>query len=861
MSGSTSGTRGPSAPRGPGTPDAVAPVAVPPGADALDAKLAGVLGGRTASAFEKAFGIRTVGDLLSHYPRRYAKRGELTAIDKLPLDENVTIVAEVRDVRERPMRARRGSLLEVSISDGQGFISLTFFNQSWRVRELRPGVRGIFAGKVSDYRGALQLAHPNYELFGDARGLGADALDALGDGLADPSALDDAEAKRWAEMPIPIYPATASVASWQIANSVAIVLDAVKGQIADPVPDGVREERRLLTAQRAYELMHRPQKDADYMRARETLRFHEAFVLQTALVSQRRAAHAQKTAARRPKPGGYLERFDASLPFRLTADQQLVGSEIARDLGGDIPMMRLLQGEVGSGKTLVAVRAMLAVADSGGQSAMLAPTEVLAAQHLRSIVKVLGPDLAAELVPTLHTGQLSTAERKKALLRMVSGQAKLVVGTHALLSDVVQFYDLGLVVVDEQHRFGVEQRDTLRQKGATPPHVLVMTATPIPRTVAMTVFGDLDVSTITELPAGRKGIESFSVPLAEKPGWAGRIWARVAEELAQGRQAFVVCPAIDPADPVEPADAPENDDDRDRDRGEELDGVRDDLAEARARRAARAAAASGPAGRAGAGATSAAASATTPASAKTAAAATRTATAKAATAKAAATPKASTAKTSAAQAAADAPRPPKATVVETLAHLRALPALAGYRIESLHGRMPSEEKDAIMRAFAAKEIDVLVATTVIEVGVDVPNASTMVVLDADRFGVSQLHQLRGRVGRGGVPGLCLLVTTAEPETLARERVDAVAATLDGFELAEIDLELRREGDVLGSIQSGGRSSLRLLRVVKDADVIQDARAVAFEIVDADPLLAAHPAIRGALERRLRESEREFLAKN
>ncbi|GLK18037.1 ATP-dependent DNA helicase RecG [Herbiconiux flava] len=853
MSGSTSGTRGPTAPGGTRAPDAVAPVAVPPGADALDAKLAGVLGGRTASAFEKAFGIRTVGDLLSHYPRRYAKRGELTAIDKLPLDENVTIVAEVRDVRERPMRARRGSLLEVSISDGQGFISLTFFNQSWRARELRPGVRGIFAGKVSDYRGALQLAHPNYELFGDAKGLGADALDALGDGLADPSALDDAEAKRWAEMPIPIYPATASVASWQIANSVAIVLDAVKGRIADPVPDEVREERRLLTAQRAYELMHRPQKDADYMRARETLRFHEAFVLQTALVSQRRAAHAQKTAVRRPKPGGYLERFDASLPFRLTADQQLVGSEIARDLGGDIPMMRLLQGEVGSGKTLVAVRAMLAVADSGGQSALLAPTEVLAAQHLRSIVKVLGPDLAAELVPTLHTGQLSTAERKKALLRMVSGQAKLVVGTHALLSDVVQFYDLGLVVVDEQHRFGVEQRDALRQKGATPPHVLVMTATPIPRTVAMTVFGDLDVSTITELPAGRKGIESFSVPLAEKPGWAGRIWARVAEELAQGRQAFVVCPAIDPADPVEPADAPENDDDRARDSGGELDGVRDDLAEARARRAARAAATTGPVGRAGSAATSAAASAKVTAPAKAPASAAKTATA--------AKTAAATAKTGAASAAGEAPRPPKATVVETLAHLRALPALAGYRIESLHGRMPSEEKDAVMRAFAAREIDVLVATTVIEVGVDVPNASTMVVLDADRFGVSQLHQLRGRVGRGGVPGLCLLVTTAEPETLARERVDAVAATLDGFELAEIDLELRREGDVLGSIQSGGRSSLRLLRVVKDADVIQDARAVAFEIVDADPQLAAHPAIRGALERRLRESEREFLAKN
>jgi ATP-dependent DNA helicase RecG len=758
----------------------------------LDAKLPGLLGGRTANAFEKAFGARTVGELLNHYPRRYAKRGELTAIDMLPLDENVTIVAEVRDVRERQMRARRGTILEVSISDGRGHISLTFFNQAWRARELRPGVRGIFAGKVSNYRGALQLAHPNYELFDDALGRGS-----LSDGAA--PELDDAEAKRWAEMPIPIYPATASIASWQVANAMELLLDGLKapGAFPDPVPKEVRFERGLLTAQKAYELIHRPQRDADYMKARETLRFHEAFVLQTALVSQRRAAHAVKTSPRRPKPGGYLERFDAALPFRLTADQQVVGGEITRDLESDVPMMRLLQGEVGSGKTLVAVRAMLAVADSGGQSAMLAPTEVLASQHLRSIVKVLGPDLAAELVPTLHTGQLATAEKKKALLRMVSGQAKLVVGTHALLSENVQFYDLGLVVVDEQHRFGVEQRDTLRQKAATPPHVLVMTATPIPRTVAMTVFGDLDVSTITELPAGRQGIESFSVPLAEKPGWAGRIWQRVAEELERGRQAFVVCPAIDPAD----------------DAGDGLDDPGEPDASGNGGQDAQ---------KPGTGAANQA--------------------------------------SAAAAAAQAAPAPPKANVVDTLRHLRELPALAGRRIEALHGRLPSEEKDAIMRAYAAREIDVLVATTVIEVGVDVPNASTMVVLDAERFGVSQLHQLRGRVGRGGVPGLCLLVTNAEADSVGRERVDAVAATLDGFALAEIDLELRREGDVLGALQSGGRSSLRLLRVVKDGDVIQDARGVALQIVEDDPRLDQHPALRAALERRLRETERRFLDK-
>ncbi len=765
MSGGTTGGARTSAAQSPAAAPSPSPA---PGSVVLDAKLSGVLGGRTATAFEKAFGIRTVAELLSHYPRRYARRGELTAIDMLPRDENVTIVAEVREVRERPMRARRGTLLEVSISDGRGHISLTFFNQAWRARELRPGVRGIFAGKVSDYRGALQLAHPNYELFDESGfgpgGLGQGGLGADAASGAD-SALDDAEAKRWAEMPIPIYPATSTLASWQIANSVALVLDGLHGSVPDPLPPQVRTERGLLTAARAYELIHRPQKDADHFRARDTLRFHEAFILQTALLKQRASAHAVPTESRVPKPGGYLERFDASLPFRLTADQELVGSEIARDLAGGTPMMRLLQGEVGSGKTLVAVRAMLAVADSGGQSALLAPTEVLASQHLRSIVKVLGPDLAAELVPTLHTGQQSTALRKKALLRMISGQAKLVVGTHALLSDQVQFYDLGLVVVDEQHRFGVEQRDTLRQKGATPPHVLVMTATPIPRTVAMTVFGDLDVSTITQLPAGRKGIESFSVPLAEKPGWAARIWQRVAEELAQGRQIFVVCPAIDPAD----------------DSGDGIDTPSD-------------------------------------------------------------------------------PAAPRANVIDTLRHLRELPILTGARIEALHGRLPAEEKDSIMRAFAAREIDVLVATTVIEVGVDVPNASAMVVLDAERFGVSQLHQLRGRVGRGGVPGLCLLVTNAEPDSVARARVDAVAETLDGFALAEIDLELRREGDVLGSLQSGGRSSLRLLRVVKDAEVIQDARAAASAIVTADPGLDGHPELRDALERRLRETEREFLEK-
>jgi len=714
----------------------------------LDLKLSVSLGGRTASALQKGLGIVTVGDLLSHYPRRYAKRGELTALADLEIDSSVTIVAEVLSATERTMKAKRGTIFEAKITDGKGILTLTFFNQAWRKNDLKPGVRGIFAGKVGEYKGLRQLAHPDYELFDES-------VD-----------LDNPVATDWVNKPIPIYPATSTVASWQIQKSVELVLDALP-VLEDPVPAEVRSDYRLIGYGRAIELIHRPVTDADWRSARNALRFQEAFVLQSALLQQRAELRAKATTPR--LPGKLAREFDASMPFTLTMDQKLVGEEIAMDLASQAPMNRLVQGEVGSGKTLVALRAMLSVADSGGQSALLAPTEVLASQHLRSIVATLGPDLAARLRPTLLTGQLPVAERKKALLAAVSGSSRIVVGTHALLSDNVGFFDLGLVVVDEQHRFGVEQRETLRQKGTTPPHVLVLTATPIPRTVAMTVFGDLDISTIVELPAGRIPIESFVVPLAEKPGWVSRVWERVAEELAKGRQAFVVCPAIDPSSPT-----PEVDDGADL---EPADGA------------------------------------------------------------------------------------PTATVTDVLESLRSNPLFEHARLAALHGRMSGDVKDATMRAFAAGEIDVLVATTVIEVGVDVPNASTMVVLDADRFGVSQLHQLRGRVGRGTVPGLCLFVTRAEGGTVARERVDAVASTLDGFELAQKDLELRQEGDVLGSIQSGGRSSLRLLRVARDGELISDARLLASGVLAADPALAGHPALREALARRLDETAAAFLAKN
>ncbi|MBX3193762.1 MAG: ATP-dependent DNA helicase RecG [Microbacteriaceae bacterium] len=731
----------------------------------LDRRLGPILGAGE-KAIEKAFGYRTAGELLAHYPRRYARRGELTALDELHVDESVTIVAEVRSVQERAMRQRKGSILEVSITDGRGFLTLTFFNQRWRTGELVPGARGIFAGKVGSYRGARQLAHPDYELF---------PPDADVPGL-------DGSARDWVEQPVPIYPATASVPSWKVAKAIGVILDLLPAELDDPVPDDVRTGRGLIGFAEALRLVHRPAVDADWRRAQDALRFQEAFVLQAGLLRQR--AERRATGAAPRVPGKLSAEFEAHLPFPLTHDQLAVGAEIESDLAGEVPMNRLVQGEVGSGKTVVALRAMLAVADSGGQSAFLAPTEVLAGQHLRSLVAALGPDLAARLRPTLLTGQLPAADRRRAMLAAASGGASIVVGTHALLGDRVSFADLGLVVVDEQHRFGVDQREALRLKGVTgsgaSPHVLVLTATPIPRTVAMTVFGDLDVSTIAELPAGRAAIESHVVALVDHPGWEDRIWQRLAEELAQGRQGFVVCPAIDAKTVEDDPDA---------------------LAEP--------AAASGSAASGGA---------------------------------------------------ASGPVAPPAAVLPVLEQLRAMPALAGRRIEALHGRLSSDEKDATMRAFAAGDIDVLVATTVIEVGVDVPNASTMVILDADRFGVAQLHQLRGRVGRGSVPGLCLFVTRSEPGSVARERVDAVAGTLDGFALAQVDLELRREGDVLGADQSGGRSSLKLLRVVRDGDLIADARAAAEAVLDADPVLAGHPALLSALARRLDEQERAFLGK-
>ena len=716
----------------------------------LDVPLDRRIGKKTAAAVEKTLGLRTVGELLRHYPRRYLLRGELTDLSRLPVGDHVTVIARVAQVTGRAMVSRPGWILEVRVGDGQRTLSLTFFDRNRGVHHgreaaLTVGSTGLFSGRVGTYRGSMQLVNPMYQLFRD----GADHED---------------DAAALLEQPIPIYPAGAGLQSWQIATATRTLVDGL-APMPEPVPDEVRAVQGLMPLHEALVAVHAPKTMAQAQQARHRLRYEEAFVLQAALLRRRAARQLQAATPRVAGGAGLLAAFDARLPFTLTAGQRDVGEQLTRDLASAHPMHRLLQGEVGSGKTVVALRAMLTVVDAGAQAALLAPTEVLATQHHRSISAMLG-DLAERGLlggsevgtrVTLLTGSQSAAVRRRALLEAASGEAGIVVGTHALLQEHVQFAELGLVVVDEQHRFGVEQRDLLRAKGSVPPHVLVMTATPIPRTVAMTVFGDLETSTLTELPAGRAPITTHVVT-AENPRWVERAWERVAEEVAAGHQAFVVCPRIGDDGPAEPEQAEWADD---PDAGE------------------------------------------------------------------------------------DEKRPPMA-VVDALELLRAVPVLAGLRIELLHGRLPVDVRDDVMRRFVAGEVDVLVATTVIEVGVDVPNATVMVVLDADRFGISQLHQLRGRIGRGGAAGLALLVTEAAPGTPARERLAAVAATTDGFELARVDLELRKEGDVLGAAQSGLRSSLRLLRVLRDETIIEQARLDAAALVDADPRLESHPALVAAI---------------
>jgi ATP-dependent DNA helicase RecG len=719
----------------------------------LENKVSAVVGDRTAKVLETTFGIKTIGDLMRHYPRRYMVRGELSDISALHEGDETTILAQVYSASTRPMRGRKGSMLEVVVTDGTDKLSLTFFNQAWREKELKVGRQGLFAGKVGVFNNKKQLSHPDYEMIPD----GSDV---------------DSAVEGFAGKYLPVYPASAKMPSWKISQCAQLAIGSLE-EIQDFLPSSIREKHNYPSLHQALVQLHQPA-DLDHAElARERLTFDEAFLLQSLLVMRRIELKKLNSTSRKRISGGLLDAFDGNLPFELTAGQVAVSKEIESDLAQPHPMHRLLQGEVGSGKTIVALRAMLAVVDSGGQAALLAPTEVLAAQHLRTIQKLLGDlgqggmlggsEKATQV--TLITGSQSAAARKEALAMASNGSAGIVIGTHALLGEKVEFKDLGLIVVDEQHRFGVEQRDALKEKAVLPPHLLVMTATPIPRTVAMTVFGDLDVSTLRELPLGRQPITTHVVPVKEKPSFLERAWQRISEEVAQGHQAYIVAPRIS-------ADSDANAD-IDFLFGEESSEI---------------------------------------------------------------------------------------TSVEELAPTLHAGPLKGLKLAILHGRLSAEEKDSTMQAFAKGEIDVLVSTTVIEVGVDVANATIMVIMDADRFGVSQLHQLRGRVGRGTSPGLCLLVTQCEEETPARERLNAVAGTVDGFELSRIDLEQRREGDVLGASQSGTQSHLRLLRVLRDEALIEQARDDAESLIATDNDLSDYPALRAELAQLQRDQAVDYLDK-
>ena len=676
-------------------------------------------------------------------------------------------------------------------------MKLSFFNSWTAAREIREGETMMFSGRVGIYRGEYTLTNPHYALLSkDASG--ADITDA-------------------ATAPVPVYRAPVKLPTDRISGYMAQLLEKVPlKELEDPVPYTIRRARKVPSLEWTYRALHTPDSEDTWRAAQAQMRYREAFVLQSALARLHSVRAAHLTQPRPAVEGGLADRLLQVLPYELTEGQQKVGAEIAADLSSESPMNRLLQGDVGSGKTVVALRAMLQVADAGGQSAMLAPTEVLAEQHLRSVLDILG-DMAApedsdaddsaagsaEGAPAgggaepcrvrvrLLTASMGTRAKRKVLQELADGTAQIVIGTHALLSDEVSFHDLGLVVVDEQHRFGVEQRDGLRGTDGALPHRLVMTATPIPRTVAMTVFGDLDVSVLDTLPAGRQKISTHVVPLAEKPAWASRLWKRAREEIDAGHQVYVVVPKI----------------------GEDGDSLEEGAAFFGASSLNGAGAGNSAQGYFGQGGS-----------------------------------------------ASSDGKVQLTSVASMYSYLSAEDALVGVRIGTLHGRMDPAEKTAVMTAFERGEIDLLISTTVIEVGVNVPNATLMIIMDADRFGISGLHQLRGRVGRGGYAGTCLLVTRQEEGGVSRERLDAVASTTDGFELSRIDLAQRREGDILGAAQSGSKSTLRFLRALADADIIERAREDARSVVEKDPTLAKHPSLARTIDRALDADREAFLGR-
>ncbi|MDB9921069.1 ATP-dependent DNA helicase RecG [Actinomycetota bacterium] len=681
--------------------------------DFLTTTLRELIGGKSAASVEKAFGITTAGGLVNHYPRRYLDRGNLTPFDKVEVGVPVTILATIKGVDSRRMQQKRGFILVVSVSDGVESMELTFFNQKWRERELKVGRSGLFAGTVSEFRGVRTLTHPQYSLFTDTGNGVLEEIDAITEFTGEI---------------IPVYPSSQSLASWQIQAAIDVVLTSAD-QLTDPLPTELVTKHGFMTKLQSLQAIHQPKNHEEIGRATERIKYEEAFVL-LALMRQRKSnAKSALAHVRGGSDSALTPEFDYSLPFDLTQGQIAVGEEIAADLAQGVPMTRLLQGDVGSGKTIVSIRAMLTVIESGGQIALLAPTEVLAVQHCESSRRFLKGVTSRPIHVELLTGAMSVPNRRRILLDTQSGDVDVLIGTHALLEDNVQFFDLGLIVIDEQHRFGVEQRATMLTKGKDElrPHLLVMTATPIPRTVALTVFGDLDVSTLVESPSLRAEIQTFLVPTSGEPRLVERVWERMAEEVAAGNRVFVVCPSISPS---------ETDPKSDKSSGREQ----------------------------------------------------------------------------------------LASVEETYDALTArYPQIS---FEKLHGALDSNAKREAMRRFegvAEPKVDVLIATTVIEVGVDIPAATMIIVLNAERFGISQLHQLRGRIGRGSKPGVCILVHASTQSAASTHRLEAVRDSRDGFALSQKDLEIRGEGDVLGQDQSGALSSLRLLKVIEDLDFIDKVR--------------------------------------
>ena len=713
--------------------------------DRLDA----VLGAKAARSLGEVFGIRTVDELLRHYPRKYSEgmtvRGE--GEDPPEEGEHITFVGEIEkaDVRWTNRTPRREYVV-ITLRNRRPKVTATFFNAKHLKKQLVEGTRLMLSGEVGYFKSTMQLTHPAYLILNSPSGRlgGTKSLKTIAASAGGPG--NELDMSAFERDFFPIYPASAKLQSWDIYACVRQVLN-VLDPVPEPLPEGVVQQRNLVSEDVALRGIHIAEREKDRDRARERLTFDEAVGLQWALVQRRNSALADSGPPAAYRPDGLAAALRDRLPYELTAGQREVLEVISAELGGARPMNRLLQGEVGSGKTIVSVLAMLQMVDAGYQCALLAPTEVLAAQHARSVRDVLGPlAMAGQLGGDEHgtcvallTGSMSAAQKRQVRDEVASGVAGIVIGTHALLQDAVEFHRLGMVVVDEQHRFGVEQRDRLRAKapaGLTP-HLLVMTATPIPRTVALTVYGDLETSTLRELPRGRQPITTTTIFVKEQPRWLERAWQRICEEVAEGRQAYVVASRID-------------DDDK-ADNEESADGN----------------------------------------------------------------------------------QPTPITVVRLYEHLRTGP-LSGLRLGLMHGRLSAEEKDAVMAAFRAGQIDVLVCTTVIEVGVDVPNATVMVVMDADRFGISQLHQLRGRIGRGSHPSLCLLATQMPPGSKAGARLEAVAATQDGFELAALDLQERREGDVLGHSQSGRPITLRFLSLAEHLEVIEAARDICESVYAEDP---------------------------